>query len=205
MPPAPALWSRAAVEPCDSAGTALTPAARWSANGTLVLTTGGGAGTVRGALTIGPGASVSCTVGDALGYSAGQCATPVNIIGGTLDNASGINQGYITTFNLMGGLMTNSVATDGTHGFNFNGSSSGLNSLATNIVSIVSGNVVLRSGGLHIDTALGTVPNRIDMTIFPESSAAVAMASKRTGRAHWNLWATTPTPARPRWPVARSS
>jgi autotransporter-associated beta strand protein len=132
-------------------------------NGMLVLTVGGSAGTLRGALTINPGATVQATASDGIGY--GTVATPVNIYGGTFDNASGLNEGYITTFNLMGGLMTNSVPTDSTHGFNFNGSSSALNSLATNIISTVSGNMILRAGGLHINTALGTVPGGVDLLI----------------------------------------
>lgn len=130
-------------------------------NGTLVLTTGGGAGTIRGALTIQSGAIVSCTAGDALGYNGGQCTTPINIVGGTLDDAIANNQAYITTFNLTGGTMSSS----GGGAYNFNGGSSGLNSLAASTVSIVSGPILLRAGGLHINTAPGTVPSGVDLTI----------------------------------------
>lgn len=129
-------------------------------NGTLVLTTGGGAGTVRGALTIKAGATVQTIVQDALGYNGGQCATPINIYGGALTNSSGANEAYISTFNLMGGSMSSSGGA-----YNFNGSSSGLNSLATNAVSTVSAPILLRSGGLSINTAEGTVPGGIDLTI----------------------------------------
>ena len=130
-------------------------------NGTLVLNQGGGGtGAVRGSLTINPGASVLTTVGDALGYTTNISVTPINILGGTLTNSSGANQGYVTTFNLMGGTMSSSGGA-----YNFNGTNSAINSLATNVVSTISGPVLLRADGLTITTALGTVPGGVDLQI----------------------------------------
>lgn len=131
-------------------------------NGTLVLSanTGSGGGAVHGALTVNPGATVLTAIQDAIGFSANVCASPVNIIGGTLTNSSGANEGYITTFNLTGGTMSSSGGS-----YNFNGTNSAINSLATNIVSTISGPVLLRADGLTINTAQGTVPSGVDLLI----------------------------------------
>lgn len=126
--------------------------------GILALAKGGGTSTLLGTLNINPGGTVSLNAGDSLGYTAGACLTPVNIAGGTLSNSGG-NQGFITTFNLMGGTMA------GVGPYNFNGASSAINSLATNVVSTISANVALRASGLTIVTAQGTVPNGVDLSI----------------------------------------
>ena len=131
-------------------------------NGTLVLNAnaGSGAGAVHGSLTINPGATVQTTIQDAIGYAANVSASPINIIGGTLTNSSGANEGYITTFNLTGGTMSSSGGA-----YNFNGTNAAINSLATNIVSTISGPVQLRADGLTINTAQGTVPSGVDLLI----------------------------------------
>ena len=130
--------------------------------GTLALAIGGGTGCVTNTLTINPGALVQLTVQNALGYSSvGTVATPVNILGGTLDNAINNTNGYDTTFNLMGGTLSST----GGGAYSFNASSSGINSLATNITSTISGPVVLRATPLVINTAAGTVPGGIDLNI----------------------------------------
>ena len=130
--------------------------------GTLALANGGGTGCVTNTLTINPGGIVRLTVQDALGNSSlGTVATPVNILGGTLDNAVNSNNGLDTTFNLMGGNMMST----GGGGYNFNGSSSGINNLATNKVSVISGPVVLRANPVTISAAAGTVPGGIDLVI----------------------------------------
>ena len=93
-----------------------------------------------------------------MGYNAGLCLTPINIIGGTLTNTGG-NQGFISTFNLTGGTMAGAGA------YNFNGASSAINSLATNVISTIAANVAMRANGLAIATAQGTVPGGIDLSI----------------------------------------
>jgi fibronectin-binding autotransporter adhesin len=136
--------------------------------GALTLANGGQQGEIRGALTIYPGATVNLNAADALGWdtvASGVTVPTVNIIGGTLNNAISGNNGYATTFNLTGGTMMNSVANTGTQGFNFNGSSSAINSLASSAVSTISAPVVLRANGLTITTAQGTVPSGIDLNI----------------------------------------
>ena len=128
--------------------------------GALNLAIGGGTGTIRNNLTINPGAKVNLTTGDALGYTAGVCVTAVSIVGGTLTNSSGGNESYITTFNLTGGTISS-----GGGYYNLNGASSPINSLATNIVSIISAPLGLRASGLIISTAAGTVPSGVDLNI----------------------------------------
>jgi autotransporter-associated beta strand protein len=128
--------------------------------GVLVLSAGGGSGSIRGTLNINPAATVNLTVWDALGYTAGACVSTVNIYGGTLTNSGG-NEGYRTTFNLTGGTMSSGVNyynIDPTTG-------ASINSLATNVVSTISGNIELRNNGLVITTAAGTVPGGIDLNI----------------------------------------
>jgi len=131
-------------------------------DGTLVLAKGGSAGAIAGAMTINPGATVSLMAGDALGYGGGSSTTPVNIIGGTLDNATTGNEGYITSFNLTGGTMSSS----GGGSYNMNGASAvAINSLASSTLSTVSAPVALRSDGMVISTEQGTVPGGIDLEI----------------------------------------
>jgi fibronectin-binding autotransporter adhesin len=126
--------------------------------GSLILVKGGGTSTIVGTLNINPGGTVNLNAGDALGYNAGVSITPVNIAGGTLNNSGG-NQGFISTFNLTGGTMA------GVGAYNFNGASSAINTLATNVVSTISANVAMRANGLTITTAQGTVPGGIDLSI----------------------------------------
>ena len=52
----------------------------------LALTGGSGAGVIRGALTINPGATAATTVVDALGYTAGSCVNEINVNGGTYNS-----------------------------------------------------------------------------------------------------------------------
>jgi autotransporter-associated beta strand protein len=130
--------------------------------GTLVLAKGGSAGAIAGALTINSGATVSLRAVDALGYGAASSATPVNLVGGTLDNATTGNEGYVTTFNLTGGTLSSS----GGGSYNMNGASGVMiNSLASATLSTVSAPVALRSDGMVISTEQGTVPGGIDLEI----------------------------------------
>jgi len=129
--------------------------------GKLVLAAGGGAGSVQGILNINPAGTVELTAWDALGYNSGVCVSTVNIYGGTMTNSGG-NEGYRTTFNLTGGTMSSGTGLyyniDPTTGAT-------INSLATNVVSTISGNIALRGNGLIITTAAGSVPSGIDLNI----------------------------------------
>jgi autotransporter-associated beta strand protein len=128
--------------------------------GVLALAAGGGSGSIQGTLNINPGATVNLTAWDALGYNAGACVSVVNIYGGTLTNSGG-NEGYRTVFNLMGGTMSSSL-----NGYNmYPPGGAAINSLATNVASTISGNIILRGNGLTITTAAGSVPGGIDLSI----------------------------------------
>ncbi len=135
--------------------------------GTLTLAVGGGAGTVRGPVTVNPGATLSLTATDALGYTAGTQVTTLNVNGGTVDNAAltssgNRNQGYRTSFNLTGGSMTNSgggnylvAAGDAT--------APGITSNASATTSLITANVSISNGTLGVNVASGSTPTGIDL------------------------------------------
>jgi autotransporter-associated beta strand protein len=130
--------------------------------GMLVLAKGGAAGSVNGTVTANPGTTVSLTTGDALGYT-GNHVTVLNLNGAAMDNATIANNSYATTWNLMGGSMTSS----GGGAYNIDAATGySINSLATNITSTISGNIAMRSQGLNINTAQGTVPSGTDLSIY---------------------------------------
>jgi autotransporter-associated beta strand protein len=79
-----------------------------------------------------------------------------------MNNATAGNESFSTTWNLMGGTMTSS----GGGAYNIDGATGySINSLATNISAVISGNIAMRSAGLVISTDQGTVPNGIDLSI----------------------------------------
>lgn len=131
--------------------------------GTLDLQTGGGTACIRGSASINPGGILYLTSVNALGYtSASVSVTNVNINGGTLNNGSGGDNGYYTTFNLTGGTMTG-----GGYWIFGSAANSAVNSLASPVVSTIGGNIYLKGDvvNLPITTAAGTTPGGIDLTI----------------------------------------
>ena len=146
--------------------------------GTLTLADGANqnnSSVVLGTLTINPGATVKLANPNALGGNVFNGSTvyttPVNISGGTLDISAGpgsasVVEGLDTTFNLMGATISSSGGGWLTQG-GYGGSSPGaINTLATNISSVISASLYLySSGGATITTAAGTVPSGIDLNI----------------------------------------
>ncbi len=92
--------------------------------GTLMLNAGGSAGAVVGPLTIGSNATVYANATNALGYNAGTSVTTLTVnSGGTfyLGNSGG-DQGFLTSLNMSGGLVSALTFTSGPPDqyFNFN-------------------------------------------------------------------------------------
>lgn len=107
--------------------------------GTLELGAGGGAGTIRGTLTINSGATVRLTGTDALGYtSSGVAVTQVNVNGGTLNAATSGNNGLIANFSLTGGTVSGIGRMDFSSGY-------GISTLASSNSSVFSAPMMLRN------------------------------------------------------------
>jgi autotransporter-associated beta strand protein len=129
-------------------------------NGTLVLNAGGGAGAIRGTLTINSGTTVICQFLDALGYTVGQNLGTINVNGGTLTNATAVNQGFNTDFNLTGGTIAGVGGS-----YNISGGHT-ISSLASSTMSVFSSSIQLRNTTTNvINVALGSVPGGTDFNI----------------------------------------
>lgn len=130
--------------------------------GTLALAVGGQAGSVRGALTVNQDATLNLTAVDALGYIGGQQVTTLTVNGGTVNNATGGNQGYSTNFILNGGV----VSSPGGGEYQF-GPGLGISSTASATTSVFSGGIVLRSSNnnMAVNVAAGTTPSGVDLRI----------------------------------------
>ncbi len=123
-------------------------------NGTLALNTTGGTGAIRGTLTINQGGLVRLVQNNALGYTSGVSVSVVTINGGVLDGVSGGDEGYvITAYNLTGGSITSSTGAD-----DFPIQSSGtVNTFASNVSSVISGQIEIRSNPVVFNVVRGTV------------------------------------------------
>lgn len=113
-------------------------------SGTLNLNVGGPSGTVRGTLTVNPGATVQLNAVDALGYNVfgGAAVTQININGGALNNNVGGNNSASASWTLAGGTMTSTGG--GAFNIGYLGANS-ITTLASAAPSTISGDVVLRS------------------------------------------------------------
>ena len=132
--------------------------------GTLALPAGstGGAGIVVGALTVNNGATVNLTGNNALGFTAGQSVTTVNVnLGGTISNTfagspSTSNQGFLTSFNLTGGTVS---SVGGSFNFNVGATTAPtITSNASTFLSTFSAPIVIRNTGtLTFNVASGVI------------------------------------------------
>jgi len=123
--------------------------------GTLALGFGsGGVGTIRGALTIGSGATVVTSAVDGFGFGAGTKIDSVTINGGTLNHTAAGNQGWGVAYTLSNGATLTSnggtSSTSAASAFAF-GNSTSVN--VTDGTNTIAGRVDLR-GDLG-DTAVG--------------------------------------------------
>lgn len=151
--------------------------------GTLALGAGGGAGTVRGLVTINSGATLSLTASDALGYTAGTQITTLNVNGGVVDNATTTgnrNQGFRTSFNLTGGAVTSS----GGGMYRFTPADATVPGIASNASAITSrfgGNVDIFTGALGVNVAGGTTPSGVDLEYSGQFSGPGALVKNGGG------------------------
>ncbi len=114
--------------------------------GNLTLTIGGAGGELAShTLTINPGASVTATATNALGYTGTAWVTNLNIIGGTFTSTSSGDQGWGINVNLMGGTLAASGAV--AH-FTMGGGWVN-NTIATNVTSVISGTINTRNGQVN--------------------------------------------------------
>ncbi|MGC3989741.1 MAG: autotransporter-associated beta strand repeat-containing protein [Chthoniobacteraceae bacterium] len=147
--------------------------------GSLVLSNGGAAGVIEGALTINSGATVKATVTDALGYNAGSQVTTINVNGGTFDDGVNANQGYRTNFNLTGGSVTSTGGgqINFTVGF-------GITSNASATSSVWSAPILLRDSGntMAISVADGAADSDL---VISGVIAGGEKTSPRAARASW--------------------
>ena len=112
--------------------------------GNLILSANnGGSGTLSsGTLTVNPGASVTATAVNALGYSGSVWVTNLNLFGGTFTTTANGDQGWGLTVNLMGGTL----ATSGTGTHFAVGGGWAINTFATNVTSTITGTLNTRDG-----------------------------------------------------------
>ncbi len=130
-------------------------------------------GTVRGTLTINPGATVITSTTNSLGWGGATRVTELNINGGLLDNTATGDQGWGIAINLNGGtLQSNGGVSSTTTGSLFSlGGGSSVNSLASPDTSVIAGRVNLRQGNLVFNVENGAAPIDLDV------SAAITQAA----------------------------
>ena len=133
--------------------------------GVLDLTGGGGAnGTIRGVATVGTGATLRLSTGDATGYDGTTRLHTINLNGGTLDVNSTSNQTLgSATINMSGARITGIASSN----LDFHVGASSLNSFASSTTSTISGVALspLRQGNTRFEVAAGTTSSGIDLDI----------------------------------------
>lgn len=133
--------------------------------GTLTLAAGGGAGAIRGVVTVNPGANLILAATDSLGYNPGTQVTTLNINGGRVDNpttGNNRNQGFRTSLNFTGGALTNSGGGDFRMAAG-DATAPSLTSNASGTTSTMTPNTDITNGTLAVNVAAGSTPSGIDL------------------------------------------
>lgn len=117
--------------------------------GTLKLTAGGAIGTLRGALTINPGATVESDAIDAFGFATGLKVDSIVVNGGTINHTAAGNLGWGVAYTLSNGALLTSNGgvsdTSATSLFAFGGPIGGNTSVnVTAGVNTIAGHIDLR-------------------------------------------------------------
>jgi fibronectin-binding autotransporter adhesin len=151
--------------------------------GTLVLFgSGTGPGTIRGALTINAGTTVSAQVGYALGYANGTQVTTLTVNGGTFDLAAAADgygdgeEGAYTNLVLSAGGSVTSSGGDSFRFHNGYGISSAASSATNNISSPIT--ILDTSGVLVVNTAAGMTSSGVDLNISGSIGGASGSLTK---------------------------
>ncbi len=142
----------------------------------------GASGTISGSLTVNPGATVTATAANALGYADSSWVRTLNIAGGTFTTTASGDQGWGLTVNLTGGALVANGA--GSH-FAVGGGWT-INTLATNVTSTVSGNLVLRESNpnnqLVFNVASGTAsPDLLASSVISQAANGYGIAKEGPG------------------------
>ena len=133
--------------------------------GTLSLNAGGGTGAARGVVTVNPGATLTLAATDALGYTSTAVAiTTLNVNGGTVNNTTAGNEGFLASFNLTGGTVSSTGG--GVYQIAAGDASApGITSNASGTTSTFSGSLDVRSGNLTYNVAKGTTATGTDLLV----------------------------------------
>ena len=130
--------------------------------GTLNLSYNNGAsGTLYDGLTINPGATVICTVNNALGYSGNNWVRNITINGGDLATAVTTDNGWGTTIGMTAGTMSTTVV----NGYFAMGNSPVFNINAANAPSVISANLTDRETGPGIMFNVARGSRAVDLSI----------------------------------------
>ncbi|MBC7784776.1 MAG: autotransporter-associated beta strand repeat-containing protein [Burkholderiales bacterium] len=111
--------------------------------GTLQINTGGGTGTLRGTVTVNPGATLLSTVNDSFGFTAGARVDTLNVVGGTVTHTG--NAGLTlanAVVTMTGGLIQ---TTDPTGFLDVIGGGTSFNTIADASTATIAGRIRLRA------------------------------------------------------------
>ncbi len=130
--------------------------------GTLNLSYNNGAsGTLYDGLTINPGATVVCTVNNALGYGGNNWVRNITINGGDLATAVTTDNGWGTTIGMTAGTMSTTVP----NGYFAMGNSPVFNINASSAPSVISANLTDRENGPGIVFNVARGSGAVDLSI----------------------------------------
>jgi fibronectin-binding autotransporter adhesin len=142
--------------------------------GILSLETGGGAGIIRGSLTINSGGTVAAGGGWSLGYISGTCVNRIAINGGVLQFGAVGGGASATNITMTGGAITG-AAFDWFNGIN---STPSITTVGSTTTATISGGINLRlgaSGTLTFNVVQGTAPEGVDLLVSgPIANGALA-------------------------------